>query len=218
MAIRMEWGFYGRARELQELREILGRKRWFFARITGRRRIGKTTLVQQALRASPGRRVFYVQVPDSAPAGVLSAVRDAMDTFDVPHETHPRPDSLLALAQTIEGLVESGYVVAMDEFQYFSRKHLAGFTSYLRAVVDGLAARASAVPGLGDRARRHRTEHRRLDPPRSRQSGRVASGPRRSHGRPLALGWAMEHRPATIPGRARRRRGARTPRSGRRNG
>jgi uncharacterized protein len=147
MVVRMEWGFYGRARELQELREILGRKRWFFARITGRRRIGKTTLVQQALRASPGRRVFYVQVPDSAPAGVLSAVRDAMDTFDVPHETYPRPDSLLALAQTIEALVESGYVVAMDEFQYFSRKHLAGFTSYLQAVVDGLAARASTVPG-----------------------------------------------------------------------
>jgi uncharacterized protein len=121
----VEWGFYGRARELQELREILERDRWFFARITGRRRIGKTTLVQQALRASPGRRVFYVQVPDSAPAGVLSAVRDAMDTFDVPPESHPRPDSLLALAQTVERLVESGYVVALDEFQYFSRKHLS---------------------------------------------------------------------------------------------
>ena len=92
----VEWGFYGRARELQELREILERDRWFFARITGRRRIGKTTLVQQALRARPDRRVFYVQVPDSAPAGVLSAVRDAMDTFDVPPESHPRPDSLLA--------------------------------------------------------------------------------------------------------------------------
>lgn len=143
----MEWGFYGRTRELQELREILERDRWFFARITGRRRIGKTTLVQQALRARPDRRVLYVQVPDSAPAGVLSAVRDAMDTFEVPHETHPRPDSLLALAQTVEALVESGYVVALDEFQYFSRKHLSAFTSFLQAVVDGLAARASAVPG-----------------------------------------------------------------------
>jgi uncharacterized protein len=45
----MGWGFYGRARELQALREILKRKRWFFARISGRRRIGKTTLVLQAL-------------------------------------------------------------------------------------------------------------------------------------------------------------------------
>ncbi len=144
---RVEWGFYGRARELQELREILERDRWFFARITGRRRIGKTTLVQQALRARPTRPILYVQVPDSAPAGVLSAVRDAMDTFEVPEDAYPRPNSLLALAQTVGTLVENGYVVALDEFQYFSRKHLSAFNSFLQAVVDDLAARASAVRG-----------------------------------------------------------------------
>ena len=143
----MEWGFYGRVRELRELRGILERDRWFFARLTGRRRIGKTTLVQQALRARPDRPILYVQVPDSAPAGVLSAVRDAMDTFEVPQEAYPRPDSLLALAQTVGALVESGYVVALDGFQYFSRRHLAGFTPFLQAVVDGFAARASAVRG-----------------------------------------------------------------------
>lgn len=46
----MAWGFYGRSLELSQLREILERGRWFFARITGRRRIGKTTLVHQALQ------------------------------------------------------------------------------------------------------------------------------------------------------------------------
>ncbi len=44
-----DWGFYGRENERRDLEAILGRRRWFFARITGRRRIGKTTLVQQAL-------------------------------------------------------------------------------------------------------------------------------------------------------------------------
>lgn len=39
----MAWGFYGRSSELDELEAILTRHRWFFARITGRRRIGKTT-------------------------------------------------------------------------------------------------------------------------------------------------------------------------------
>ena len=46
----MEWGFYGRHAELEQLRAILGRGRWFFAKLSGRRRIGKTTLIQQAMR------------------------------------------------------------------------------------------------------------------------------------------------------------------------
>jgi uncharacterized protein len=141
------WGFYGRTRELDEVRAILERRRWFFARITGRRRIGKTTLVQRALRATHRPAVFYVQIPDSAPAGVLSAVADALDTFQVDPQRFPPPTNLLGLAATIRALVEAGYVVALDEFQYFSRKHLYEFTSHLQAVVDDLSARASEIPG-----------------------------------------------------------------------
>lgn len=143
----MIWNFYGRTQELQELRDILLRKRWFFARITGRRRIGKTTLVQQALKVTGAQLVFYVQIPDSAPAGVLSAVHDAMETFELPVNRFPRPDSLLALARTIEDLARAGYIVAVDEFQYFARKHLSEFTSHLQAAVDRLAATADKVPG-----------------------------------------------------------------------
>ena len=143
----MDWGFYGRGLELQQLRDILSRNRWFFARLTGRRRIGKTALVQQALQATPARPVFYVQIPDSAPAGVLSAAHDAMDTFGLAHAQFARPDSLLAFARTVEQLVLAGHVVALDEFQYFSRKHLSEFTSHLQAAVDRLSARADAVPG-----------------------------------------------------------------------
>lgn len=143
----MTWGFYGRSRELAELSDIGRRDRWFFARITGRGRIGKTTLVQRALRDADHPLVFYVQIPDSAPAGVLSAVHDAMETFELPAERYARPDTLLALARTVEALVRDGYVVALDEFQYFSRKHLSEFTSHLQASVDRLAADAAHVRG-----------------------------------------------------------------------
>ena len=143
----MTWGFYGRSDELAELDTVLRRRRWFFARVTGRRRIGKTTLVQRALAEAGRKQSFYVQIPDSAPSGVLSAVHDAMETFGVPAADFPRPDSLLALARTIERMCEAGYVVALDEFQYFSRKQLAEFTSHLQATVDRLAAKAAEVPG-----------------------------------------------------------------------
>jgi AAA+ ATPase superfamily predicted ATPase len=45
------WKSYGRNEQLTALGEILRRGRWFFVKITGRRRIGKTTLIQHALRA-----------------------------------------------------------------------------------------------------------------------------------------------------------------------
>lgn len=150
----MAWGFYGRGSELDELEAILRRQRWFFARITGRRRIGKTTLIQQALSAVGPRNLLYVQIPDSAPAGMLSAVADSMDTFGLDPDRYPRPTSLRGLAQSIGDLARAGYIVALDEFQYFSRKHLYEFTSHLQAIVDALSAQLDRPEG------RHRTGHR----------------------------------------------------------
>ena len=78
---------------------------------------------------------------------MLSSVADAMDTFDVDAAVHPRPTTLQALAQAVGKLAEAGYLIALDEFQYFSRKPLYEFTSHLQAVVDDLSRRASDVPG-----------------------------------------------------------------------
>ena len=70
-----DWKFYGRKEQLADLERMLERKRWFFAKVTGRRRIGKTTLIQRALQEINSKQpVFYVQIPDSEPTGVLSAV------------------------------------------------------------------------------------------------------------------------------------------------
>jgi hypothetical protein len=140
----MPWGFYGRNDELHRLQTILARNRWYFVKITGRRRIGKTTLIQRALRG--GQKVFYVQVPDSGPVGVLSAVADAMETFEIPGE-YPRPKSLAELARLVGTLARAGYAVALDEFQYFNRERLRDFCSLLQAEVDQLTARAAEVPG-----------------------------------------------------------------------
>ena len=138
------WKFYGRSPELDKLMAILRRERWFFVKITGRRRIGKTTLVQEALRRTDKRKVLYVQIPDSDPAGVLATVRDFYDLFHVPG---PRPTDLRSLAQSLAGLVRDGWIVALDEFQYFHRKALFDFTSHLQLEVDRLAAQASQVSG-----------------------------------------------------------------------
>jgi AAA+ ATPase superfamily predicted ATPase len=119
----MAWGFYGRNRELTKIAEILARNRWFFAKMTGRRRIGKTTLIQHAITAAGTRPVYYVQIPDSGPAGVLSAVGDALQSFRVAPEKHPRPRTLAEFARLIESLANAGYVIVIDEFQYVHTWH-----------------------------------------------------------------------------------------------
>lgn len=143
MANKPIWSFYGRRSEPQQMQRILERRRWFFLQISGRRRIGKTALIQQALRSARVDRTLYMRIPDSDPAGVVAACNGYLETFGI----DARVNSLAGLASLIERLVEAGYVVAMDEFQYFHRKRLSDFCSQLQAVVDLLASRATSVSG-----------------------------------------------------------------------
>jgi AAA+ ATPase superfamily predicted ATPase len=124
----------------------LNRDRWFFAKITGRRRIGKTRLIQQALQETKDRSVFYVQIPDSAPSGVIAAVRDAAETFQLDGK-YELPTDLLGLAKFASSLIKDNYIVVLDEFQYFNRPKLKDFCSYLQHEVDTLTAKSSTITG-----------------------------------------------------------------------
>jgi AAA+ ATPase superfamily predicted ATPase len=141
-----DWRFYGRSQELDRLREMLARRRWFFCKLSGRRRIGKTTLVQQALPQDAGN-VFYLQVPDSAPSGVVAAFRDALEVFRIDPAKLPALRDLRSMAQAVGALADQGHIVILDEFKYFSRKQPFEFTSHLQEIVDERSARASDVPG-----------------------------------------------------------------------
>lgn len=142
------WRFYGRKLLIDELSEIFGRQRWFFLKISGRRRIGKTALIQEALRTSrQNQRIFYVQLPDSEPAGLLSAISDAFETFQVPSDRFPRPQSLQQLTKTFRTMAEAGYIIVIDEFQYLNRKGYEVFCSLLQAEVDALSANGENIRG-----------------------------------------------------------------------
>lgn len=84
MAQASPWSFYGRRSELQQMQHVLERKRWFFLQISGRRRIGKTTLIQQALQAAGIDKTLYIQIPDSDPTGVVAACNEYLNTFGIP--------------------------------------------------------------------------------------------------------------------------------------
>ena len=124
---------------------MFSRGRWFFLQISGRRRIGKTRLVQELLQPQHQERVLHIQIPDSDPAGVVSTARDFMENVRV---SGPLPHDLRSLAVRIGELCAEGWIVALDEFQYFNRKALYPFTSALQYEVDRLAATPEVRGGL----------------------------------------------------------------------
>ena len=145
MAGTNDWGFYGRRDELGRLLEVLRGGRWFFGAIRGRRRIGKTALVQQALTAlghdeGSGRDVLFFQLPDSDPADVAAVFRRAVRDAGLQDSVRGL-DSLRDLpgvAAGVGSLCAAGAVVAIDEFQVCHRGPLAGLPSLLQAHVDRL--------------------------------------------------------------------------------
>lgn len=145
-----EWNFYGRTDELAELGRIVDSGRWYFARIEGRRRIGKTTLLSQLARRSTDlvSKLVYMQVPDSDERDVTATFRRSL----VDHEVIAVPAATItdfaSMAQAIGQLCREGHVVVLDEFQYFTRAGLRSFNSFLQAEVDKLRAMKLSRGGL----------------------------------------------------------------------
>jgi len=139
------WKFYGRDQELNAIKRLLNQQRWFFCAISGRRRIGKTSLIHEARKSAASTLgAVYLQVPDSDERDVVAVFADAL--LAISDATHPMPEEARPerlkrfsdMARAIGALCRAGYIVILDEFQYFNRKALSAFTSLLQAEVDAL--------------------------------------------------------------------------------
>lgn len=148
-----EWGFYGRSEELGALLERMRSRRWFFGTIRGRRRIGKTALIQQAIEilradvpdAGPW---LVVEIPDSSPADFAAVFRAGLRETGLDSLAGARAVAGLAgVAEAVGRLCEAGVTVVLDEFQVCRRGPLSGFPSLVKMQVDRLEGRA-AVGGL----------------------------------------------------------------------
>ena len=148
------WTFYGRRDELGCLLEHLRRSRWFFGTIRGRRRIGKTALIQQALATFTadepnGGPLLLVQLPDSSPVDFATVFRNAVREAGLERrlEAPAAITDLPGVSAAVGSLCAAGVTVALDEFQICHRGPLSGFPSLLQAQVDKLQNR-DPVGGL----------------------------------------------------------------------
>jgi AAA+ ATPase superfamily predicted ATPase len=145
-----EWGFYGRRTELAEIDEILARGRFFFCAISGRRRIGKTSLIQEAIRRRGlTQRAIYVQIPDSDERGVIQAFEDSIEDVGIEQQAARFVcRDFRNITELMKLFWRLNYIIALDEFQYFHRKNLAEFQSQLQAVVDEARSEPKITGGL----------------------------------------------------------------------
>jgi uncharacterized protein len=131
------WNFYGRRQELVATEALLARGKFFFCAISGRRRIGKTTLIQEVLRQHGHRHTLYVQIPDSDERGVIQAFEDSIEDMGASRDVAQHVcRSFGDIAAALEALWKNGVVTVLDEFQYFNRKALSAFPSHLQTIVD----------------------------------------------------------------------------------
>ena len=147
-----DWGFYGRTEPLAELRRVVEAKNWFFCRIEGRRRIGKTSLLGHLARASDdlGSQLVYMQIPDSDERDVAATFRRSLSEAD-PEDIKELANTVIdfpTMAAAIGELCRAGRVVVLDEFQYFTRASLRHFNSFLQAEVDELRSAGLKRGGL----------------------------------------------------------------------
>ena len=140
-----EWKFYGREAELGLVLAAMRRNRWFFGAIRGRRRVGKTALVRQALEilrkdTRGPQQTILVELPDTTPRDAASVFRSAVRQADL--EGHfknlDHVADLPSMALAIDVLCRNGVVVAIDEFQVCLGGPLRGFPSLLKERVDRL--------------------------------------------------------------------------------
>ena len=130
-------------------------RRWFLGAIRGRRRIGKTALIQQALdtlvgdKPECGGHCLLVEVPDSNLADFATVFRSVVRAAGLQRylELSDATAGLPGVAASVGSLCEAGVTVVLDKFQVCRRGPLAGFPSLLKTQVDRLEGR-NPVGGL----------------------------------------------------------------------
>ena len=142
-------GIYGRRSELAEIERLLARETFFFCSISGRRRIGKTSLIQERRKHQRLQLALYVQIPDSDERGVTQVFEDAVeDTFKNQAFARRACRTFSDISFLLQIMWRDNFITAIDEFQYFHRHALSGFLSHLQRVVDSTRARKNSSGGL----------------------------------------------------------------------
>ena len=125
--------FIGRTQELKKLSKVINNDSQQFALIYGRRRVGKSELVKQALKQCDAKAVYYECKQVSEASNTASLGDILSETMSLPKLGYT---SIEALLKYIFELSEQEKIVlVLDEYPYLKRD-VKGMDSILQALLD----------------------------------------------------------------------------------
>jgi len=144
---RPDWGFYGRAEELERFRRMLGlhkpieERKFKVYTVSGRRGVGKSALVERTMDLPEDDTPFiHLEAGENQNAATcLETLRVTIDDtgygglLDGLPEPHPLKSADWRFTDIVGHLIAKGAVVAIDEFQ---RCVSIGIADRLKTMVD----------------------------------------------------------------------------------
>ena len=126
-------GFYGRKRELTQLKKLISSDDMLMGLIYGRRRIGKSELVKQAIKESGIKSIFYECKQVTEESNVQSMCEVLSDVLGLPKLGYMKAEEIIDYIFKLSK--EESIVFVLDEYPYL-RENVKGLDSIIQALVD----------------------------------------------------------------------------------
>ena len=126
-------GFHGREHELALMQRAFRSSGQNVTLIYGRRRVGKSELIKQALTQSDARAIYYECKETSEENNVESLAALISESYGLPPLAFPSMEKLLEFLFTQSG--ESKLILVLDEYPYL-RTATKGFDSVVQTLID----------------------------------------------------------------------------------
>ena len=125
--------FFGRKRELTQLKKLISSDGMLMSLIYGRRRIGKSELVKQAIKESGTKSIFYVCKQVTEESNVQSMCEVLSDSLGLPKLGYTKVEEIVDYIFKLSK--EESIVFVLDEYPYL-RENVKGLDSIIQALVD----------------------------------------------------------------------------------
>ena len=125
--------FYGREKELTQLKKLFSSDDMLMGLIYGRRRIGKSELVKQALKESGIKSIFYECKQVTEESNVRSINEVLSDVLGLPKLGYTKIEEIVDYIFKLAK--EDSIVFVLDEYPYL-REGIKGLDSIIQALVD----------------------------------------------------------------------------------
>lgn len=128
--------FHGREHELSLMQRTFEGRGQNVTLIYGRRRVGKSELIKQALAQSDARAIYYECKETSEENNVESLAALVSEAYGLPPLAFPSMEKLLEFLFTQSS--ESKLILVLDEYPYL-RSAIKGFDSVVQTLIDRFA-------------------------------------------------------------------------------